>query len=78
MTLGINYLYKIEEVDGVKIKIQIWDTAGQDKYKTITRNYYNGSNGVLVVYSVDCKLSFMAVSSIWVIQRAGSQILSKK
>lgn len=67
MTLGINYLYKIEEVDGVKIKIQIWDTAGQDKYKTITRNYYNGSNGVLVVYSVDCKLSFMAVSSIWVI-----------
>lgn len=64
MTLGINYLYKIEEVDGVKIKVQIWDTAGQDKYKTITRNYYNGSNGVLVVYSVDCRLSFSAVSTI--------------
>lgn len=64
MTLGINYQYKIEEVDGVKIKVQIWDTAGQDKYKTITRNYYNGSNGVLVVYSVDCRLSFSAVSTI--------------
>lgn len=71
MTLGINYLYKIEEIDGVKIKIQIWDTAGQDKYKTITRSYYNGSNGVVVVYSVDCRLSFMAVSNTYSIQKRG-------
>lgn len=63
LTIGINYLFKIQNVDGVRIKIQIWDTAGQDKYKTITRNYYNGSHGVIVVYAVDCRLSFMAVSN---------------
>ena len=63
LTIGINYLFKVEDVDGVRIKIQIWDTAGQDKYKTITRSYYNGSHGVIVVYSVDCRLSFMAVSN---------------
>jgi small GTP-binding protein len=29
MTIGINYVWKICEVDGLKIKLQIWDTAGQ-------------------------------------------------
>ncbi|MCB0370862.1 MAG: hypothetical protein KDD45_15925, partial [Bdellovibrionales bacterium] len=43
MTIGINYIYKIITVDGTKIKLQIWDTAGQDKYKTITKNYYRNS-----------------------------------
>ena len=53
MTIGINYMYKIATVDGVRIKLQIWDTAGQDKYKTITQNYYRNSDGVLIVYSID-------------------------
>ena len=47
MTIGINYIYKIVNVDNAKIKLQIWDTAGQDKYKTITKNYYrNSQSGV--------------------------------
>ena len=29
MTIGINYVWKITEIDGVRIKLQIWDTAGQ-------------------------------------------------
>jgi GTPase SAR1 family protein len=35
--------------------MQIWDTAGQDKYKTITQNYYKNCNGAFVVYSIDSK-----------------------
>lgn len=55
MTIGINYTYKVANIDGIKIKLQIWDTAGQDKYKTITQNYYKNSQGVLVVFSIDSK-----------------------
>lgn len=29
MTIGINYVFKVVDVDGIKIKLQIWDTAGQ-------------------------------------------------
>lgn len=61
MTIGINYVYKIISIDGVRIKLQIWDTAGQDKYKTITQNYYRNSQGVLIVFSIDSKDSFYSV-----------------
>lgn len=62
-TIGINFIYKVVTVDEARLKMQIWDTAGQDKFKTITRSYYNGSNGVLVVYGVDSKSSFNSVSN---------------
>lgn len=62
MTIGINYMYKVANIDGVKIKLQIWDTAGQDKYKTITQNYYKNSQGVFVVFSIDSRDSFYSVS----------------
>jgi GTPase SAR1 family protein len=42
--------------------MQIWDTAGQDKYKTITQNYYKNCNGAFVVFSIDSKDSFYSIS----------------
>ena len=62
MTIGINFMYKITKIDDLKIKMQIWDTAGQDKYKTITQNYYKNCNGAFVVFSIDSKESFYSVS----------------
>ena len=65
MTIGINYIYKIVNVDNAKIKLQIWDTAGQDKYKTITKNYYRNSQGVIIVFGIDSRDSFYSVSNIF-------------
>ena len=62
MTIGINYVYKVISTEGAKIKLQIWDTAGQDKYKTITKNYYRNSQGVLIVFGIDSRDSFYSVS----------------
>jgi small GTP-binding protein len=61
MTIGINYRYKVAVIDGIRIKLQVWDTAGQDKYKTITQNYYRNSDGVLIVFSIDSRDSFYSV-----------------
>jgi hypothetical protein len=78
MTIGINYVYKVIQVAGVKIKMQIWDTAGQDKYKTITQNYYRNSQGVLIVFAVDSRDSFRSVSTLPLIQLTGLKISQKQ
>ena len=71
MTIGINYVFKVITLDGVKIKLQIWDTAGQDKYKTITQNYYRNSQGVLIVFAIDSRESFHSVRTHSIIQATG-------
>lgn len=78
MTIGINYVFKVIELDEVKIKLQIWDTAGQDKYKTITQNYYRNSQGVLIVFSIDSRESFQSVSTSLLIQEIGSKIYRRR
>ena len=60
-TIGLNYVFKIENIEDIRLKMQIWDTAGQDKFKTITRSYYRNSEGVLVVFSLDDRDSFYSV-----------------
>jgi small GTP-binding protein len=74
MTIGINYVFKVVNIQGVRIKLQIWDTAGQDKYKTITKNYYRNSQGVLVVFAIDDRESFRSVSTPPATQPTGSKI----
>ena len=73
MTIGINYVYKVVDIEGAKIKLQIWDTAGQDKYKTITKNYYRNSQGVIIVFGIDSRDSFYSVSKEHFIKGTGSR-----
>uniref|UniRef100_A0A8D2D921 small monomeric GTPase n=1 Tax=Sciurus vulgaris TaxID=55149 RepID=A0A8D2D921_SCIVU len=39
---------KTIEVDGIKVRIQIWDTAGQESYQTITKQYYRRAQGIFL------------------------------
>jgi len=43
---------RIIEVAGQKIKLQIWDTAGQERFRAVTRSYYRGAAGALMVYDI--------------------------
>ena len=43
------------------MKLDIWDTAGQDEFKSMTRNYYAGSNAVIIVYAVNSYQTFQSV-----------------
>ena len=62
-TLGIDYKIKTFDVDGKKLKLQIWDTAGQEKFRTITESYYKGSAGVILTYACNDRKSFENVGS---------------
>ena len=52
-TIGLDYRLKTLTLkNGKKVKLQIWDTAGQDRFRTITKNYYKGANGIILIYDV--------------------------
>lgn len=62
-TIGIDFKIKTSMVDGKKVKMQVWDTAGQERFRTITAAYYRGAAGILLVYDVTERESFMNVSN---------------
>jgi len=45
-------------IDGKPIKLQIWDTAGQEAFRSITRSYYRGAAGALLVYDITRRDTF--------------------
>ena len=58
-TIGLDYKLKYVQLDsGETIKVQLWDTAGQDRYRTIAKNYYKGSHGILLLYDITKENSF--------------------
>lgn len=64
-TAGLEYFSKEEIIDGKKVKVKIWDTAGQEQYKSLTRNFYRNSNGVVIVFDVTSRKTFNTVKD-WV------------
>ncbi|KAL1501532.1 hypothetical protein ABEB36_006837 [Hypothenemus hampei] len=64
-TIGVDFSMKTVMVDGKKVKLQIWDTAGQERFRTITQSYYRSANGVIIVYDITKRSSFLSVAR-WV------------
>ncbi|KAI9915253.1 hypothetical protein PsorP6_007329 [Peronosclerospora sorghi] len=58
LTIGVEFGAKLLEVEGRKAKLEIWDTAGQETFLSITRSYYRGADGALLVYDVSRRESF--------------------
>jgi small GTP-binding protein len=61
-TIGIDFKTKIVSYYDKKIKLYIWDTAGQERFRNIAQQYYNGADGIFLVYDVTDRKSFEKVS----------------
>ena len=57
-TVGIDFQEKIINVEDKVVKLQIWDTAGQERFRNIAKNYFQSSDGFLLVYDLTKKSSF--------------------
>ena len=67
-TIGLDYKLKnVQLEDGKIVKIQIWDTAGQDRFRSITKNYYKGAHGIILIYDVTDKKTYENVKA-WIEQ----------
>lgn len=63
LTIGIEFGSRTVTIDGKQVKLQIWDTAGQEKFRSITRSYYRGAAGCLLVYDITRRDTFEHVTS---------------
>ena len=58
VTIGVEFATKAIELNNHQVKLQIWDTAGQEGYRSITRSFYRNADGVILVYDISSKKSF--------------------
>jgi Ras-related protein Rab-2A len=58
LTIGVEFGARMVSIDGKNVKLQIWDTAGQETFRSITRSYYRGACGALLVYDVTRRETF--------------------
>ena len=52
-TIGVEFGSKVlKSKSGLTVRLQVWDTAGQESFRSITRSYYRGAIGALLVYDI--------------------------
>ena len=60
-TLGIDYKTKNIVYNNTNIILQIWDTAGQEKFQVVTKSFVKGSDGIIYMYDITQKQSFINI-----------------
>lgn len=62
-TIGVDFKVKTLQVEEYKIKLQIWDTAGQEKFKNLSTTFYKGALIIILTYAIDSATSFANVEN---------------
>lgn len=64
-TIGVDFAIKTVDIGDSKVKLQIWDTAGDDRFISIVTAYFRGAHGIILMFDITSKNSFDNVSK-WV------------
>lgn len=64
-TLGVEFGSQVVEIGDKNINLRVWDTAGDERFRSITRSYYRNAVGVLIFYDITSRQSFESVPQ-WV------------
>ncbi|XP_060111623.1 ras-related protein Rab-18-B-like isoform X2 [Heteronotia binoei] len=62
-TIGVDFKVKKMVVGDLPLQLAIWDTAGQERFRTLTPSYYRGAQGVILVYDVTRRETFVGLES---------------
>lgn len=57
-TIGVSFETKIVTIDDHTVKLQVWDTAGSEAFKSVTKTYYRGAHCAFLVYDITKRSSF--------------------
>lgn len=60
-TIGVDFKIKTIVLEDKKCKLQLWDTAGQERFDAITKSYYRGSHGIIVLFDLTSLETFEAL-----------------
>ena len=52
LTIGVEFSTKIIQIFNKQVKLQFWDTAGQEGFRSITRSFYRNADGIIIVYDL--------------------------
>ncbi|WVQ79238.1 hypothetical protein IAT38_001334 [Cryptococcus sp. DSM 104549] len=61
-TIGVEFSSRTIRIGDRNIKLQLWDTAGQERFRSVTRSYYRGAAGAILVYDITSRQSFSNLS----------------
>jgi small GTP-binding protein len=64
-TIGVDFKVRELDLEGRRVKLQIWDSAGQERFRNITSSYYRNASAVIIVYDVTSQDSFDKVAG-WI------------
>lgn len=62
-TIGVDLKYKYVTIENKKIRIALWDTAGQEKFRCLTKNYLRGADGIILLFDLTRKESFIRLKN---------------
>ena len=66
-TIGIDFKSKNLKINNHEIRLKIWDTAGEERFRNITSQYYKGAEGIILVFDLTKKESFDKIND-WIKQ----------
>jgi len=66
-TIGVDVKTRETTVNNKKIKVQVWDTGGQQRYRPILASCYRGALGVIIVFDLTNKISFSNIKQ-WMME----------
>lgn len=64
-TIAVDFIVQVWAIDGKRFRIQMWDTAGEEKYRSFTPQYLRGAEVVLVFFDMTDRATFENIPKVW-------------
>eukprot|EP00667_Euglena_gracilis_P021169 EG_transcript_23097 len=61
-TIGVDFKARDVDIGDQRCSLQVWDTAGQEQFRTITSTFYRGAHGIALVYDVTNRSTFSNIA----------------
>ena len=65
-SIGASFISKTVEINNRTIKYELWDTAGQEQYRSVAKIFYQNASVVILVYDITKQSSFDAIKNYWI------------